>query len=56
MTKLNTTDPSIGYDKKIVVNDITVEIPKGQITSLIGPNGSGKSTLIFHYHFFIVKS
>lgn len=36
MTKLNTTDLSIGYDKKIVVNDITVEIPKGQITSLIG--------------------
>lgn len=46
MTKLNTTDLSIGYDKKIVVNDITVEIPKGQITSLIGPNGSGKSTLL----------
>lgn len=46
MTKLNTTDLSIGYDKKIVVNDITVKIPKGQITSLIGPNGSGKSTLL----------
>ncbi|MGM0167194.1 iron complex transport system ATP-binding protein [Enterococcus sp. AZ135] len=46
MTKLNTTDLSIGYDKKIVVNDITVEIPKGQITSLIGPNGSGKSTFL----------
>lgn len=46
MTKLNTTDLSIGYDKKIVVNDITVEIPKGQITSLIGPNSSGKSTLL----------
>ncbi|MDT2597016.1 ABC transporter ATP-binding protein [Enterococcus dongliensis] len=46
MTKLNTADLSIGYEKKIVVNDITVEIPKGQITSLIGPNGSGKSTFL----------
>ncbi|MGX7204001.1 ABC transporter ATP-binding protein [Enterococcus pingfangensis] len=46
MTKLNTTDLSIGYEKKIVVNDITVEIPKGQITSLIGPNGCGKSTFL----------
>ncbi|MEG0373342.1 ABC transporter ATP-binding protein [Enterococcus viikkiensis] len=46
MTKLNTTDLSIGYEKKIVVNDITVEIPAGKITSLIGPNGSGKSTFL----------
>lgn len=46
MTQLNTTDLSIGYERKIVVNDITVEIPKGQITSLIGPNGSGKSTFL----------
>lgn len=46
MTKLNTTDLSIGYEKKIIVNDITVEIPAGKITSLIGPNGSGKSTFL----------
>lgn len=37
MTKLTTADLSIGYDKKVIVKDITVEIPKGQITSLIGP-------------------
>ncbi len=46
MTKLTTADLSIGYDKKVIVKDITVEIPKGQITSLIGPNGSGKSTFL----------
>ncbi|MEG2324716.1 MAG: ABC transporter ATP-binding protein, partial [Enterococcus sp.] len=34
MTKLKTSDLSIGYDKKIIVNDITVEIPDGKITSL----------------------
>lgn len=46
MTKLKTSDLSIGYDKKIIVNDITVEMPDGKITSLIGPNGSGKSTFL----------
>jgi len=30
MTKLTTADLSIGYDKKVIVKDITVEIPKGQ--------------------------
>lgn len=34
------------YDKSIVVNDITVQIPAGGITSIIGPNGAGKSTLL----------
>jgi len=39
---------SISYsvnDKKIL-NDISVEISPGEITTIIGPNGSGKSTLL----------
>jgi iron complex transport system ATP-binding protein len=31
---------------KTVLHDITLNIPKGVITSLLGPNGSGKTTLI----------
>ncbi len=46
MAKLTTTDLSVGYDKKIILNDVTIDIPEGKITSLIGPNGSGKSTLL----------
>ncbi|GCF92305.1 iron-dicitrate ABC transporter ATP-binding protein [Enterococcus florum] len=46
MVSLNTTDLSVGYDKKIILNDVTIEIPQNKITSLIGPNGSGKSTLL----------
>lgn len=35
------------YGKNKVLNEITFQIPKGKITTLIGANGCGKSTL-FH--------
>lgn len=34
------------YGDKKVVDDVSLEISKGKITSLIGPNGAGKSTVI----------
>ena len=34
------------YGKNPVVDDVTVDIHPGQITSFIGPNGAGKSTLL----------
>ncbi|SEM60235.1 iron complex transport system ATP-binding protein [Mesobacillus persicus] len=37
---------SKGYNKKNVINDVSVKIAKGKITSFIGPNGAGKSTLL----------
>jgi len=34
------------YGDKIILDELSLEIPKGKITSLIGPNGAGKSTLL----------
>lgn len=34
------------YGKKAVVEDVSVDIRRGKITSFIGPNGAGKSTLL----------
>src|SRR5699024_12167088 len=34
------------YGNNTVVNNVSVQIPRGGITAIIGPNGAGKSTLL----------
>jgi len=35
-----------GYGRVETLHGVDVEVPRGQITTVIGPNGSGKSTLL----------
>lgn len=35
-----------GYGRKPLIEDISLELEKGQVLTLIGPNGSGKSTIL----------
>ena len=37
---------TVGYGGDPVVHDLTVDIPDGQVTTIVGPNGCGKSTLL----------
>ena len=43
---LNINKLNLYYGKKQALNDITMSIPKGQVTAFIGPSGCGKSTLL----------
>lgn len=46
MSIMETKELSISYGDRKIVSDLTVEIPKGKITTIIGPNGCGKSTIL----------
>lgn len=37
---------SLWYGKKQALHEITLPIPRGQVTALVGPSGCGKSTLL----------
>ncbi|MBT3239510.1 MAG: ABC transporter ATP-binding protein [Chloroflexi bacterium] len=37
---------SMGYGKKVAIEDISFSVSPGEVMALIGPNGAGKTTLI----------
>jgi phosphate transport system ATP-binding protein len=40
------SDMNISYSGKPAVRDVSIRVPRGEITALIGPSGCGKSTIL----------
>lgn len=43
--RLEVQNASIGYGDKIVLHNLTFNVPEGARVAVVGPNGAGKSTL-----------
>jgi iron complex transport system ATP-binding protein len=46
MHSLSAKNLTLGYGESIIIDDLNIKIPKGEITVFIGGNGCGKSTLL----------
>ncbi|OZF08249.1 ABC transporter ATP-binding protein [Rhodococcoides fascians] len=44
--RLYADNVTIGYDKRVISENLSVEIPDGKFTVIVGPNACGKSTLL----------
>lgn len=45
-TRLRACGVSLSYDDLVVVDDLDLDVPDGQVTVIVGPNACGKSTLL----------
>lgn len=46
MESITAQQIDIAYNDTLIVKELNLQIPRGQITSIIGPNGCGKSTVL----------
>ncbi|WLR59402.1 metal ABC transporter ATP-binding protein [Guptibacillus hwajinpoensis] len=46
MNPIRVSNLTVAYDRKPVLQEVTVEMPEGKLIGVVGPNGAGKSTLI----------
>jgi iron complex transport system ATP-binding protein len=44
--RLRARNVRLAYDERVIVEDLTLDIPDGQITAIVGANACGKSTLL----------
>jgi len=43
---LHVSGLSVARGSRVVVSDVTIDVPPGEVTALLGPNGAGKSSLV----------
>ena len=46
MSRLEARGIQLAYDTRVIVEDLTIAVPDGQITAVVGANACGKSTLL----------
>ncbi|ROQ41327.1 iron complex transport system ATP-binding protein [Frondihabitans sp. PhB188] len=46
MAILSAAGLRLGYDERVVAEDLSFDVPDGELTVIIGPNACGKSTLL----------
>ena len=46
MTRLRADDLELAYDRRVVAEQLGLEIPDGSFTVIVGPNACGKTTLL----------
>ncbi|MFD8958787.1 ATP-binding cassette domain-containing protein, partial [Streptomyces anulatus] len=46
MQRLTAESVTLGYDQRVITENLSVEIPDNSFTVIVGPNACGKSTLL----------
>ena len=46
MIRVQSVTHAYPHTTALVLDDVNLELPRGQVTALVGPNGAGKSTLL----------